>query len=212
MEKDYIKNIGEKCERRFYQSELRAPDKESRTVEGYAAVFNSDSEIMWGSWVERIAPGAFSEVLKDNAVALFNHDPNLILARNGVTMTITEDAKGLKYRFEAPNTTAGNDLLENLRNGNVNQSSFAFTVKEEDWQESTERSKPSVRTIKKVERLYDVSPVTYPAYPDTSVGQRSFQGWKKEAEEVQKKETEKQEARDLLSDMKRKHEIFELSL
>lgn len=215
MEKDYTKNIGDKVERRFYACELRAPEKDSRTVEGYAAVFNSDSEIMWGSWVERIAPGAFSEVLKDDAVALFNHDPNLILARNGVNMTVTEDERGLKYRFDAPNTTAGNDLLENLRNGNIKQSSFAFTVKEETWNDSKDRSKPSIRTINKVERLYDVSPVTYPAYPDTTVAQRSFQGWKDTDKEEKSKEKQKEEAREILkgiSKYSRKHRKNKVSI
>lgn len=210
MEKDYIKSF-DKAERRFFVAELRAPDKDSRTVEGYAAVFESDSEIMYGSWVERIARGAFSEVLNDDAVALFNHDPNLILARNKVTMTITEDKTGLKYRFEAPNTTAGNDLLENLRNGNIKQSSFAFTVADEEWAHSNDKNKLTVRTIKKVERLYDVSPVTYPAYPDTTVGQRSFTGWKQQSEVEAKKETDRQEAEAILRSMKRKHEIFKLS-
>ncbi len=187
--KDYIENI-EKVERRFLTVELRT-SKESRVVEGYAATFNNDSEMFYGSWVERIAPGAFDTVLKDDAVALFNHDPNLILARNGVNMTLSQDERGLKYTFEAPNTTAGNDLLENLRNGNVKQSSFAFSVGEEKWTYSEEKGKPSIRTITKVERLYDVSPVTYPAYPDTTVGQRSFEGIKNELDTKIKAENER---------------------
>lgn len=173
MKDDYIKNMTN-AERRFFKSELRAPQGESRTVEGYAAVFNSDSEVFWDSWIERIAPGAFDGVLQDDAVALFNHDPNFILARNKVNMTITQDERGLKYVFDAPNTTAGNDLLENLRNGNIYQSSFAFTVKEEKMTNPSAGQQYAVRTILKVARLYDVSPVTYPAYPDTSVGKRSF--------------------------------------
>ena len=200
--KDYIQNIN-KAERRFMQVELRAPEKESRTVEGYAAVFNSDSELIYGSFIERIAPGAFDDVLNDDAVALFNHDPNLILARNKVNMTIKQDDKGLLYRFDAPNTTAGNDLLENLRLGNVRTSSFAFTIAEEKWTYSDDRAKPSIRTITKIERLFDVSPVTYPAYPDTSVAQRSFQSII-EAEERKTKAY-------LVEVMKRKHELFKLS-
>ncbi len=172
--------------------ELRA-SKESRTVEGYAAKFNSDSEMFYGSWVERISPGAFDTVLEDDAVALFNHDPNLILARNKVNMTIEVDKNGLVYRFDAPNTTAGNDLLENLRNGNVKQSSFAFTVGEEKWTYSEQKGKPSIRTITKVERLYDVSPVTYPAYPDTSVGQRSFETIKNELDLKLKEENQREQ-------------------
>lgn len=199
--KDYISKI-ENAERRFFVAELRAPEKESRTVEGYAAVFNSDSEMMYGNVIERIMPGAFDSVIDDNAVALFNHDPNLILARNKVNMTIKQDEKGLYYRFEAPNTTAGNDLLENLRNGNVQTSSFAFVIADEKWTYSDDRSKPSIREITKIKRLYDVSPVTYPAYPDTSVAQRNFAGV------IEEKERETKSY--LVDIIKRKHELFKL--
>lgn len=203
--KDYISEI-DKGERRFYSAEVRA-SKESRQVDGYAALFNSDSEVLYGSFIERIAPGAFDEVLKDDAVALFNHDPNLVLARNGKTMVLTQDDKGLRYQFEAPNTTAGNDLIENLRNGNISQSSFGFTVAGEEWTCSEDRSKPSVRTITKIKRLYDVSPVTYPAYPDTSVGLRNFESLKKEYEEKKAKENERSYKMELI---KRELEIFKL--
>lgn len=200
--KDYITNI-DNAERRFFSVELRAPEKESRKVEGYAAVFNSDSEMMFGNVIERILPGAFDNVLSDDAVALFNHDPNLILARNKVNMTIRQDEKGLFYSFDAPNTTAGNDLLENLRNGNIKTSSFAFIISDEKWTYSDDRSKPSIREITKIKRLYDVSPVTYPAYPDTSVAQRGFKSV------VDKKETEAKAY--LVEVMKRKHELFKLN-
>lgn len=199
--KDYVQEI-DKCERRYLTVELRAP-KEGRMVDGYAAKFNTDSELFYGAWYERIAPGAFDDVLGDDSVALFNHDPNLILARNKVTMTITQDETGLRYQFEAPNTTAGNDLLENLKNGNVRSSSFAFTVKSEEWTYSEDKSKPSVRTIKKIERLYDVSPVTYPAYPDTSVGRRAFDGIKNELEAKHKAEQDR-----TIKMFQIQHEIF----
>lgn len=203
--KDYISEI-DKGERRFYSSEVRA-SKESRQVDGYAALFNSDSELLYGSFIERIAPGAFDEVLKDDTVALFNHDPNLVLARNGKTMVLVQDDKGLRYQFEAPNTTAGNDLIENLRNGNISQSSFGFTVAGEEWTYSEDRSKPSIRTITKIKRLYDVSPVTYPAYPDTSVGLRNFESLKKEYEEKKSRENERDYKMELI---KRELEIFKL--
>ena len=203
--KDYISEI-DKGERRFYSSEVRA-SKESRQVDGYAALFNSDSELLYGSFIERIAPGAFDEVLKDDTIALFNHDPNLVLARNGKTMVLVQDDKGLRYQFEAPNTTAGNDLIENLRNGNISQSSFGFTVAGEEWTYSEDRSKPSIRTITKIKRLYDVSPVTYPAYPDTSVGLRNFESLKKEYEEKKSRENERDYKMELI---KRELEIFKL--
>lgn len=203
--KDYITEI-DKGERRFFVAEVRA-SKESRTVEGYAALFESNSEMFPGNWQERIAPGAFDEVVNDDTVALFNHDPNFILARNKVNMTITADKKGLLYRFEAPNTTAGNDLLENLRNGNVNSSSFAFTVDKESWEVSEDRNKPSIRTIEKVKRLYDVSPVTYPAYSETSVGLRNFESLKKEVEAKRAAEDDREYKMNLI---KHELELFKL--
>lgn len=170
MKTDYIIEF-KNAERRFVNSEIRMREEDSRTITGYAAVFNRDSED-FGGWVERIDPSAFNDVLEDDALALFNHDPNLVLARNKVNMALSVDMVGLRYEFDAPNTTVGNDLIENIRNGNIKQSSFAFTTKEVKWYEP--KNGNAVRTIMKVERLYDVSPVTYPAYPDTTVALRGF--------------------------------------
>ena len=147
----------------------------NRTVEGYAAIFNSTTTI--GGWFdEMIEPGAFTEALQTSDIrALFNHDPNYILARSTAgTLEVTEDDKGLFYRFEVPNTNFGNDFLEMLRRGDVSQSSFAFTVAKQRWEEEKmgEESKYK-RVIEKVDQIYDVSPVTYPAYPETSVSSRS---------------------------------------
>lgn len=204
MKKDYIEDIAN-AERRFFAQPLKVEvreGKESRTISGYAAVFNKDSED-FGGWVERIDPKAFDDVLNDDAVALFNHDPNLILARNKVNLTLSIDEIGLKYSFDAPNTTAGNDLLENIRLGNIKQSSFAFTASSTKWDDPADKNQKSIRTIMKVERLYDVSPVTYPAYPDTTVASRSLKS-KLESDE---KETKAH----LVNIMKRKHELFQLS-
>lgn len=185
--KDYIDT--ETTERRFFSSEITVEeraDKSGRTITGYAAVFNKNSE-NFGWFIERIAPGAFKDVLQDDAVALFNHDPNYPLARNGVNLTLSEDEFGLKYRFDAPDTTIGNDLLANIRSGVIKQSSFAFRIAEEKWEEKAGKE-PSIRTILKVKRLYDVSPVTYPAYPDTTVAARSLEAIKQK--ENQNKTTE----------------------
>jgi HK97 family phage prohead protease len=162
-------------ERRFFVSPVSFETREGQTdeniIEGYAAVFNKDSED-FGGWTERIAPGAFDEVLNDDAVALFNHDPNQVLGRNGKNVTITVDETGLKYRVKLPDTSLGRDLRQLIKDGIISQSSFAFTVRTQEWKH--EKNKPSVRTIQKVQRLYDVAPVTYPAYPDTTIGARSF--------------------------------------
>ena len=146
---------------------VEAAQEESRMISGYAAVFDSDSEDL-GGFTERIERGAFAEAIKVSDVrALFNHDNNMILARTASgTLRIYEDERGLKYEFEAPHTTAGNDVLQMIKRGDINQSSFGFTVEQDSW---AKRDGTTYRTIKKVKRLYDVSPVTFPAYPEASV-------------------------------------------
>ncbi len=155
---------------------------ENRTVTGYAAVFNSPSEDM--GFIEYIEPGAFREAIpKSDVRALFNHDPNYILARTASgTLKIEEDERGLRYQFSIPETTFGNDFAVMLQRGDVSQSSFSFTVKDQTWEENRQAdgTMQYTRRIKKVERLYDVSPVTYPAYPDTEVALRSIGEMQKE--------------------------------
>lgn len=152
---------------------IEAAQEESRMVTGYAAVFDSDSEDL-GGFIEQIERGAFKEAIERSDVrALFNHDDNFILARTASgTLKLYEDERGLKYEFEAPKTTAGNDLLEMIKRGDISQSSFGFTVEEDDW---SNRDGMAFRKIKKVKRLYDVSPVTFPAYPEASVAVRKLE-------------------------------------
>ena len=112
----------------------------------------------------------------DNDVrAFFNHDPNHLLARTSSgTLKLSVDEKGLKYEFSVPDTSSGRDLLVSMDRGDITQSSFAFTVEDDSWEE---RDGIDIRTINKVKRLYDVSPVSIPAYPDAndlSVAQRSL--------------------------------------
>jgi HK97 family phage prohead protease len=152
---------------------VEAAEQESRTISGYAAVFDSDSEDL-GGFTERIERGAFAEAINVSDVrALFNHDNNMILARTASgTLRIYEDERGLKYEFEAPNTNVGNDVLEMIKRGDISQSSFGFTVEQDSW---AKRDGTTYRTIKKVKRLYDVSPVTFPAYPEASVAVRKLE-------------------------------------
>jgi HK97 family phage prohead protease len=134
----------------------------------------------FGGWSERIAPGAFSDVLNDDAVILFNHDMNLVLGRNKVNATFTQDSRGLKYTVKLPDTSLARDLRQLVKDGIIHQSSFAFTVAEQEWKHAD--GQPSIRTIKKIKRLYDGSPVTSPAYPDATVGARSFEANKPKEE------------------------------
>ncbi len=170
---DYIKGISEKAERRFSTGtvEIRAVEAKKQ-VRGYAAKFNTLSENL-GGFKERIAPGFFDEVLANDVRALFNHDPNLILGRSTKgTLRLGVDETGLFYEYDDPATSYSQDLVRSLERGDVDQSSFAFTVKEDRWDKM---DGVWVRTLLKGQNLYDVSPVTYPAYADTSVGTRSLQ-------------------------------------
>jgi len=165
-----------KKENRFYVFqdarlgiEKREDGTASRKVIGYAAVFEKWSR-NFGPWFrEKISRDAFAATDMSDAVALFNHDSNQLLARNGKTLTLSVDEIGLRYEFEAPNTTAGNDLLESISRGDVSGSSFSFTIEEDTWNESETEEVEEDRTITKIGRLFDVGPVTYPAYPDTIV-------------------------------------------
>jgi len=147
------------------------------TIYGYAAVFNRLSAPMSG-FREVIAPGAFDGCLCDDIRALFNHDNNVVLGRTSSnTLRITQDATGLRYEVDLPDTHAARDLATSIARGDVSQSSFAFSLapKGDRWEKNGEGVQ--VRTITKVARLYDVSPVTYPAYPDATVAMRSLEHW-----------------------------------
>ena len=166
-------------EKRTYKIELRA-EPDSRMVEGYAALYDSLSKDL-GGFQERLSPGAFGDTDMSETVALFNHDYNFPLAsRNNNSLEITHDDKGIRYRFEMPNTSYGNDLLELMRSGIVSQSSFAFTVNYDDTEWEKREDGTHVRHIKKIKKLYDVSPVTSPAYADTTAAVRSFEQYKEE--------------------------------
>ena len=145
-------------------------DEEKRTVEGYAVLFDTPStDLAFSEIIER---GALDGVIeKSDVLALLNHNENRgILARckNGIgSLELTIDEKGLKYRFEAPKTALGDELLENIRRNEVDTSSFAFTVSKDVWEKLSDGTWK--RFIKKVEKIYDVSPVYNAAYSATSV-------------------------------------------
>lgn len=149
---------------------LRQEDAESRMVEGYALVFETSSDRLdFEEVIERKALEGVVE--RSDVLALLNHSRERgILARsiNGEgSLTLEVDEKGLKYRFEAPKTALGDELLENLRRGEINESSFAFTVQSDKWEKKSDGTWK--RTISQFDKLYDVSPVYNAAYSKTSV-------------------------------------------
>ena len=178
----------ENMERRNYSFPVQVTgDDEKRTVEGYALLFDTPSDGL--SFVEVIERGALEGVIeKSNIFALLNHDSSRgILARskNGQgTLYLEVDSVGLKYRFEAPRTALGDELLEYLRRGEVSESSFAFTVEAETWEAREDDTWK--RTIHKFANLYDVSPVYDAAYSATSVNLRGKEQAEAQIAEVAK--------------------------
>lgn len=171
------KSMDPKIERRsFPLTEMRiSEDGEKPKIKGHAAVFNKLSEPLIFGFREQISPGAFARTIKkDDIRALFNHDPNYVLGRNkSGTLVLEEDDKGLAIEIDPPDTSYARDLMVSIERGDITQMSFAFMVhgkKGESWDNSNPDS--PIRTLVDVD-LFDVSPVTYPAYPQTDVKVRS---------------------------------------
>jgi HK97 family phage prohead protease len=165
--------------------EIRTAEDGTTKIVGYAAKFNTRSQDL-GGFTETIDPNFFNGCLTGDTRALVNHDPNQVLGRTTAgTMRLSVDAVGLRYEIDPPDTQCARDLQTSMKRGDINQSSFAFNVdNSEDKGDSFEFDSDKniyVRTLLKCKRLYDVSPVTYPAYDDTesNVSQRSLDGVKK---------------------------------
>lgn len=152
------------------------------TFTGAAVVFNSWSEELWtpmGVFRERILPGAFTRVLaaSPDVRLLINHDSNLVLARTrSGTLELTEEANALRVWARVAPTSYAKDLRMSMSRSDIDQMSFAFAMDlekgaEDRWYED-EDSGEIRRDVVSVSDLYDVSPVTYPAYPDTSAVMR----------------------------------------
>jgi HK97 family phage prohead protease len=157
-----------KKELRYISHEVRA-DAGKRTIKGYASVFSTLSGNL-GGFVEQIAPGAFKRCLSMNADVrcLVDHEPSKILGRSTAgTLRLNEDSTGLAIECDMPDTTLGNDTLESIRRGDLNQMSFGFTCVDEDWSVMADGRK--LRTVSDAD-LFDVSVVTFPAYESSSVG------------------------------------------
>ena len=154
-------------------------DEEKKVIEGYAAKFDVETEI-WSGHFEKIDRSAFDSILAKNpdTRCLYNHSMNKVLGRTKVsgTLELSVDDTGLKYRCELPNTRDAEDVAALIERGDVSQSSFSFRSGDHQW---TERGDDNVlRTILRVDELYDVGPVTIPAYQDTTVAMRSHQEWR----------------------------------
>lgn len=167
--------ISTKIERRVFDvSELRLDSEgDSQTIRGYAAVFDAMSQPMFG-FREVIRKGAFKKTVRESDIrALWNHDPNYVLGRKSArTLRLEEDEKGLLTRIFPPSTTWAADLMQSIKRGDVSQMSFGFNMVKERWMDPGKDGLP-IRELLEV-RLFDVSPVTFPAYPQTEVHVRAL--------------------------------------
>jgi HK97 family phage prohead protease len=179
MKKDYIKNLSEKAERRniTHKVEMRQMEGEvNPTISGTAAIFNTTTDMGW--YIEQVDSKAFDTADMTDVVALFNHDDDEILSRTTGQpddLILTIDSNGLMYEFKAKNECAL-EVAQNIQLGFIKGSSFAFTCNGEMWEYDVvqeDGTKKDVRTITSIEKVYDVSPVTWPAYQDTDVAARS---------------------------------------
>ncbi len=167
MARGIERRVAGRCELRTIAPETDGQEK----ISGHAAVFNSLSEDL-GGFREIIVPGAFKEALgRSDIRALLNHDPNFVLGRtkNG-TLRLWEDEAGLAVEIDPPSTQWANDLLVSINRGDISQMSFAFRVADDKW-ETVDGA--NLRTILSFDEIFDVSPVTYPAYPETDVALRA---------------------------------------
>lgn len=209
------------------KAEVRAKADGSKVITGYAAMFNSLSQDL-GGFVEVIRPGAFAQSLAGGADVrcLFNHDENMVLGRTSAgTLRLIEDENGLRFECDLPDTSYANDLHTSIKRSDVDQCSFGFYCLEDNWVPTNDA--PGVlREVLRAE-VFDVSPVTFPAYKATSVTARSLfpdgteeiearmttakqAAWRARAEAVlkeheawQRQEEEKQRAQDVEDDVLR---------
>ena len=153
---------------------IEAREQGSRTVSGYGSVFNSQSEDL--GFIETIDPNAITEetIKRSDVFATLNHDMDKILARckyGSGSLELKCDDKGLYYRFDAPNTDLGDELLEYLNRGEIDSSSFAFTVKRDEWKNGDDGK--HYRRILEIDQLFDISPVFCSAYPEAICQKRN---------------------------------------
>ena len=164
--------------------EYRVGDGEAPgTLTGHAAVFNQWATISewWGDmFQEQMAPGAFKKTLKEGDIrALWNHDPNIVLGRvKAGTLELREDETGLSTTISPPDNEWGRPVLDAVKRGDVSGMSIAFQVIKDEWTTPDRKKEPTAmrkRVIKEA-RLFDVSPVTFPAYPQTDISARDEAG------------------------------------
>lgn len=185
-------------EYRKFENTIEARDTESRSVSGYAVVFNSESRDL--GFFETIDPGAITQETIDRSdiFATLNHDENKVLARcnhGSGSLELSLDERGLHYRYDAPHTDLGNSVLEHIDRGDLTDASFAFTIADEpDAQRWEKRNGKIYRTIYKIDQLFDISNVWTGAYAAASTHRNTPDEYEKFINELEAREDAEKQA------------------
>lgn len=168
------------------EMELRSEEDGKEKIVGYALKFNRWSKTIGGDFKEMLSERSLDGTDMSDTVALINHDYNLVLGRVKANVTLSVDEIGLRFNIEPVDTTYTADLIKLLRAGIVNKCSFSFTIAPngQEWNKDY-----TERTITKIEKLYDISIVTDPAYDDTEavLSARSLQSREAYLKEIEEK-------------------------
>jgi len=188
---------GYECRNYSSAVEIRQADDGNATLVGLAAVFDSLSENL-GGFREQIMPGAFDDADMSDVRGLFNHDANFVLGRTrSDTLELEITKKGLRFEIDLPDTQTIRDLvLGPIQRGDVDQSSFGFIVAPGGASFDENEDGVLIRTITKFQRIFDVSPVTFPAFQDTQVSEASFRSFQQEIENHTRELDEQRQGRE----------------
>ncbi|MBR9698644.1 HK97 family phage prohead protease [Bacillus cereus] len=172
--------------------EIREDDNGNRTLIGYAVKWEKKSLVMgyYRKFREQFKNGAFTETLRnDDQRFLWSHDTSKVLGRTkNNTLRLSEDAIGLRFELDLPNTTLGNDTYVSIKRGDVDGVSFGFSMISEEIQEPDDDL--MLRTVTKA-KLLEVSAVAFPAYPDSEVSARGYDPYRNYVQEKEKTELRK---------------------
>ncbi|KGT40537.1 HK97 family phage prohead protease [Bacillus cereus] len=185
-------NQTEKRELLSSNLEIREVEGGIRTIVGYAVKWEMKSVTMgyWRRFKEQFKRGAFTDSLtQDDQLALWSHDYSRVLGRtkNG-TLRLFEDEIGLRFELDLADTTLGDDTYKTIKRGDVDGVSFGFQMVKEEWDESDPDN--IVRSVTKA-KLVEISPVAFPAYPDSQVSARSHDPYKQFVDERNQKDLRK---------------------
>lgn len=185
------------------------PDEERMIVTGYATTFDEPYELYRGEdyeiW-EKVDRNAFKETDMSDVILQFDHQGRVFARKRNNTLMIDPDDKGLFVRADLGGTDIGRQLYQEIKGGYVDRMSFGFTVAEDDREMTEDKNgyMKVMRTIRKVGKLYDVSAVSLPANPGTSISARYLDGVKEDIEAERLKAQELKEARMALMERAKK--------